>query len=307
MRVAVIDLGTNTFNLLVVEVTSSTSYEMLFRTKVAVNLGKGMSAKNMISEEAMLRGISALKGYKGIIQRFKAERTFAFATSAIRSSKNGHKFIKAAKDQTGIEIKIITGDKEATYIYHGVKKALNIGDSPSLILDIGGGSNEFIIGTQQEILWKGSYDIGVARLLDKFTPSDPIKPDEIAKIENYLEENLSSLFDAVKQNPVKELIGSSGSFDTFAAMICTKFSSVEELKNKTELDLKVEHYNQIHNDLIHSTKAERMENKAIVGMRVDMIVLASILVNFIITKLDLKRMRLSTFALKEGVLSEILR
>ena len=307
MRVAIIDLGTNTFNLLIVDVESREKYKNVFQTKMAVKLGEGGIGKKLITASAFTRGIEALRSQRALIDKFKAEKIIAFATSGIRSASNGKKFIDAAKKEANIAVSIISGDREAMLIYEGVKLALDIGDAPSLILDIGGGSNEFIIADNKGIFWKKSFDIGVARLLEKFSPSDPVTEKEIEVMEGLFRETLAPLFEAVKQYPVKELIGSSGSFDTFAEMIAHHFHSIEELKGKTEFVFNMDEYKSIHEQLIVSKKEERERTPGIISLRVDMIVIGTILVNFILRELSITRMRMSSYALKQGVLAEVLK
>lgn len=305
MRLGILDLGTNTFNLLVVDLHADNTTSTVFKTKIPVMLGSGGINKKTITPEAFQRGLNALKSHKALIDNFHVHKVFAFGTSALRNAKNGKQFIKAAKDQVHIEISLISGDKEAELIYYGVRQALDIGDEPSLILDIGGGSNELIIGTSNEIIAAHSFEIGAARMIDMFNPSDPITPDERTEMEQYFAKELSPIFEAVKQHPVKELIGSSGSFDTFAALVAHRFHSPSILKGKREYVFNMEEYKAIHESLLHSTRAERMKMDGMIEMRVDMIVVSTILVNLLLTKLNIQRMRLSTFALKEGILYAI--
>ena len=302
MVVAIIDLGTNTFNLLISEINSDKEETTLFETKISVKLGEGGINKKNILPVAFERGIEALKKYKTIIETYKAEKIIAFATSAIREASNGNDFIYKAQQETGITVQAISGNEEAEYIYYGVRDAVKFSDKHSLIMDIGGGSTEFIIADRENIIWKQSYLLGAARLLEKFNPSDPIKKNEIKKIEDYLRQELSSLLEAVRKFGVTELVGSSGSFDSLAEMIAYKFYSLDILKNKTEYLFNIEECAVIYKQILRSTKAERIKIKGLVEMRVDMIVVSSIFVNFIFRELNLKKMRLSAFSLKEGVL-----
>ena len=306
MVIAIIDLGTNTFNLLIVEVYNDKSHKRLFKSKTSVKLGEGGINRNFIAPLAFERGINALKEHKYNIEKFKVEKIIAFATSAIRSASNGNDFIERVKSEVGIEIKTLSGEQEAEFIYYGVRQALDMGDETSLIMDIGGGSNEFIIANKSEIFWKHSLDLGAARLLEKFAPSDPIKFDEIKRIEDYLQVTLISLFYAIEKYPVKELIGSSGSFETFAEMIAHKYYTPQVVKDKTEYVFNLEDFKIIYQQILTSTTQERLNTKGLVEMRVDMIVISSIFVNFILTRFGIKKMRLSTFALKEGILWRLL-
>ena len=217
-RVAIIDLGTNTFNLLVTEVEGN-SYRILVESKYPAQLGKGGIHKATITDEAMDRGIDALTNHLITISEYQVDSIFCFATSAIRSATNGNSFVKRVKQELGLSIRVIPGDEEAETIFDGVKQVIPLDNDPVLIMDIGGGSVEYIIANRKGILWKESFNLGVSRLLEQFTPSDPIRVSEINIIEEHFKSKLGSLFSAVKQFPVKRLIGSSGSFDTLAEMI----------------------------------------------------------------------------------------
>jgi exopolyphosphatase/guanosine-5'-triphosphate,3'-diphosphate pyrophosphatase len=306
-RIAIIDLGTNTFNLLIVEINPDKSYSTIRQTKISVKLGEGGITKGFIAPEAFQRGIDALKMHRLTIQLHNADKIIAFATSAIREASNGEAFIKEAKEKTKIDVQMISGEREAELIYLGVRDAVQMDEKTSLIIDIGGGSTEFIIGNKDQIFWKYSFLLGAARLLEKFNPSDPIKEEEIKAINDYLKIELQPLFEAIGKYPVDELIGSSGSFDSLAEMIAYRFYTPEVLKDKTEYQFSLPDCAAIYRILIKSTKKERLEMKGLISMRVDMIVVSSILVHFILVEFDIHRMRLSTYSLKEGVLHELIQ
>jgi exopolyphosphatase/guanosine-5'-triphosphate,3'-diphosphate pyrophosphatase len=305
-RIAIIDLGTNTFNLLIVEVNVDKTYQQVFQTKISVKLGEGGINKGYIAPVPFNRGIDALKTHKQTIEKYNVDKVYAIATSAIRGASNGIDFVTKAKQESGIDVKIITGDIEAETIYLGVRDAVKMSSETSLIIDIGGGSTEFVIANNHQIFWKQSFLLGVARLLELFYPSDPITANEKQTVENYLSKELQPLFEAVKKYPITELIGSSGSFDSIAEMMAHKFYSPHILEGKTEFIFNLEYYSAIHEMILKSTLAERLQMKGLAAMRVDMIVISSILVNFIIKSFSITKMRLSTYSLKEGILSGIL-
>lgn len=305
MIYAIIDLGTNTFNLLIAEIRGK-NFHKIFGTKEVVKLGEGGITENFIEKMAFLRGIAALAKHRRTIEEFRVDRIFAFATSAIRDARNGEEFSVAALKETGIEINIISGEKEAELIYYGVRLALNIGENPSLIMDIGGGSTEFIIGSAERIFWKSSFQLGVSRLLEKFKPGDPIENCEIEILENYFFQELQPLFDMIKNFPSAVLIGSSGSFDSFADMIANRFYSKEMLKGKTTYEFNLNELETLHKFIIRSTLRDRLKMKGLVPFRADNIVLSGILMQFIIRRLGITQVKLSKYSLKEGVLWAIL-
>lgn len=302
---AVIDLGTNTFNLLIAEV-KGTHFQKIFGTKAVVKLGEGGITKGFIDEIPFERGIKALLEHKKTAEEYKADKIFAFATSAIRDARNGKKFSETALKNTGIRINIISGEKEAELICFGVRLALDLGEEKSLLMDIGGGSTEFIIANADKIFWKQSFQLGVSRLLEKFKPADPIRNSEIATLEKYFSEELQPLFSAVGKFPVTALIGSSGSFDSFADMIAYRFYSPKMLRGTTSYNFDPDELEVIHRGILKSTLLERTQMKGLVRFRADNIVLSGILTQFIIKKLGIKNIKLSRYSLKEGVLWAIL-
>jgi exopolyphosphatase/guanosine-5'-triphosphate,3'-diphosphate pyrophosphatase len=306
MKIAVIDLGTNTFNLLIVEVKTDKTYATLFQTKISVKLAEGGINKGFIADLPFQRGIEALKSHYNTTQKYQVDKIYAFATSAIRGASNCSDFVEKAKAETGIDLQVISGDREAELICYGVRSAVEMSDEISLIIDIGGGSTEFIIANKNKIFWKQSFLLGAARLLELFPPSDPITDSEISVFTVHLKKELQPLFEAVKKFPITELLGSSGSFDSLAEMIAHRFYSPSILEGKTEYTFNLEDCETIYTDILKSTTAARLQIKGLVAMRVDMIVVSSIIVHFVIRSLAIQKMRLSTYSLKEGVIYEVL-
>ena len=302
MRFAIIDLGTNTFNLLIAESDGDNSFTKLFNTKVAVKLGEGGINAGYIADVPFQRGINALKQYQQYLLDYDVEQTFAFATSAIRSASNGSEFVAHAKKIAGITITVIDGHEEAELIYHGNKMAVRMTGQTSLIMDIGGGSNEFILANHDTVFWKNSYLLGAARLLDKFKPSDPITEKEINAFNNYLREQLKSLFEATKNYPPIELIGSSGAFDSVVDIIAGEFGTSVVDDIQTEYAIDIEHYKRVSKKIIASTIQERQHTTGLIEMRIDMIVISFLLIDFMINEFNISNIRVSAYSLKEGVI-----
>jgi exopolyphosphatase / guanosine-5'-triphosphate,3'-diphosphate pyrophosphatase len=308
MRLAVIDLGTNTFNLLIAEVQEREPFFMICSNKEPVKLGEGGINQRIIAPAAYERGLAAIHKYSKYLDEYKVEKVYAYATSAIRSAENGLQFIEEVSEKFNISVELISGDREAELIYYGVRYGINLGQQKSLILDIGGGSNELIIANENTIFWKESFPLGMARLLERFNPSDPITLAEIQSIEDYAEEKLSSFFKAMLEHQPGILIGASGSFDTFRTLLKENFNRKKEDENGKacyEMDLTL--FGKLHNSLITSTREARLKMKGMEPLRVEMIVLASIFVNFILQKTDIKKLVQCSFSLKEGALDQIIK
>jgi exopolyphosphatase/guanosine-5'-triphosphate,3'-diphosphate pyrophosphatase len=307
MRISVIDLGTNTFNLLIVETEGDQTYKIIYNNKLPVKLGKSGIDKKEIRPDAITRGMNALDRHLNTIREYGSAKIYAIATSGIRSARNGDQFVKMIQQRFGLEVEIISGDREAELIYQGVRQAVPLNEKV-LMLDIGGGSNEFIIADRDNIYWKKSYPLGVARLLAKFKPSDPITIEEIEFISNYLEERLSDLFEEFRKHKITTLIGASGSFETIAAMIRADDPNFESetstIPQSVIIDLT--DFENLYQNLINSTLKERKQMKGLESMRVEMIVVATLIIKFILQKLKISTLIQSNFALKEGMVYEVL-
>lgn len=299
------DLGTNTFHLLIAEGDIDNFREVVHRHE-AVKLGEGGINQGIILPAAYERGLAMMKDFKAQIIACNVQQIKAIATSALRNASNGQDFIDKVKAETGIEIKIVDGNREATYIYQGVKAAGLLSAQNALIMDIGGGSVEFIICNNQQLAWKQSFEIGAARLMERFHHTDPIPPAAIEALNLYLENTLADLFAAVKQNPVKQLIGSSGAFETFAELIAAERSDTFDLKKIKAYDFDENDLLNITDKLMLSSHAEREANQLIIPVRVDMIVVASLITRFIMQRLNISEVSLCTYSLKEGVLAEMM-
>jgi exopolyphosphatase/guanosine-5'-triphosphate,3'-diphosphate pyrophosphatase len=303
--IAVMDLGTNTFHLLIAE-GDPNNPNILFQTTNPVKLGEGGINKGLIASAAYERGVKAMQEFSEEIAKHNVKQVKAIATSALRSAGNGQAFIDEVKAKSGISIETINGDEEAGYIYNGVKAGGCLSNQNSLIIDIGGGSVEFILGNEDSILWKQSFEIGAARLMDKFHQIDPITPEAINDLNEYLEKRLADMFTTVGNYQINDLIGSSGAFETFAEVI--------EAEKGTPFDIRsIKHYTFDTDDLIgvtdkliNSSHEERKNTKSIIPVRVDMIVVASLVTRFVMQKLGIYSVALSTNSLKEGVAAAML-
>ena len=302
MRIAVIDLGTNTFHLLIAEI-SNQKFEVLYKTNVPVKLGEGRINDNIIIPAAFERGINCLKNFEETILSFQVEKVKATATSAVRSANNGKDFVKAVKETTEIEIEILSGAEEAEFIYEGVKLSGAIEDL-SLIMDIGGGSVEFILCDTDKLIWKKSYNIGAARLMQRFFKSDPIADQDKNNILAHIQEELTDLFAICEHHQPKTLIGSAGAFETFAELVGAAKKEEIDISTIRSYPFNFDEYIQLSIRLINSTHQQRVEMPGIIPLRVDLIVIAALITNFILGRLKINQLRLSTYDLKMGILAD---
>jgi len=297
-RIAVIDLGTNTCNLLIAEYHDQ-SYQILSQGKEVVKLGKNGIDKNQLTEDGLQRAILAIQEHQERISQFSISEVVIIATSAIREATNKDWFRKQIKVNTGLDLQIISGEKEAQLIFDGVKLAFNQIDDQTLILDIGGGSNEFILTQNNQPIWKQSFPLGMARIIEQIPPSDPITPEEIEQINEWFNSRLEPLWERMENTRIPLLIGCSGAFDTLADLIDQTDPGT---KSRIKQEIKIDDFNRIYEILIKSTTSERIEMKGMESIRIEMIVPSVLFIKLVVDRLKIKKICQTDFALREGIL-----
>jgi len=298
-RYAVIDLGTNTCNLLIANTLSDNIFETMYDRKLPVKLGRGGIHNNILMQDAIERGITALQHHADTIHDYDVSKVIVIGTSALRGAANRDEFIEKVRELLGWEIKIIDGELEAALIFRGVRLSLPDRMGKYLIMDIGGGSTEFILANDDQIIWKRSFNIGIARALETIQMSDPVTSSEILAFEQWFDRHLGELWSICNQHLPRTLVGCSGAFDTFM-----------DIYEKEEPDLKIrkvsefplEAYREIHQRLILSDHQTRGKMIGMDKMRVEMIVIASVFTNFILRNLNIPKLLHTHNALKEGVM-----
>jgi exopolyphosphatase/guanosine-5'-triphosphate,3'-diphosphate pyrophosphatase len=298
-RIALIDLGTNTFHLLITEIGEDGLSNVLLKLKVPVKLGRGGISTGSIAPDAYERALITLAWFKDKVEEYRVQEVKTLATSAMRNASNGPELAEAIFQTTGFEVEIISGDREAELIYYGVRSAMDLGYEKNLVIDIGGGSVEFIICNRDTIFWKQSFEIGAQRLLDHFFKHDPIPENE---------KNAEKLFLAqkLKRFRPKVLVGSSGTFDTLCDIEAWKHGINRMDNPSSEASLSLAAFYRMYQEILPMNHAQRLAIPGMIELRADMIVVAMILIDFVLQEYEIERIRVSAYALKEGMLQQLL-
>jgi exopolyphosphatase / guanosine-5'-triphosphate,3'-diphosphate pyrophosphatase len=240
--------------------------------------------------------VNAIQFFIEECEQYNVIEINCFATSAIRDASNKNELVSRLLNiDSRISIDVIDGDQEAYLISKGVE-VLVPDLSNYLIIDIGGGSIEFIIVSHGALVWKQSYDIGIARLLSKFPHNDPMSSFEANILTDYLDSILDELYKACTIHRVDNIIGASGSFETY-------FDLLKILNNKPfEVTTSINLQGLLHS-LVFMTQKELFSNDDIPDFRVKLLPYASLLVNHLISKLNIKKVMYSDFSMKEGAYS----
>ena len=299
-KIAVIDLGTNTFNLLIGSI-QHLKKEIIFSTEMPVMLGKDGIQNNTLTEEGMKRAFAVLENFDAIMRDHAVDEIQAFATSAIRNANNGMEFNTAVFEKFNFEIKTIDGAKEAELIYLGAREALQTIDKNFLVMDIGGGSVEFILGNKNQYFWKQSFEIGALRLSKKFQSSDPMSKHDMEELKTYSKGFLKDLQLALKKYPVAVLAGTSGPFESILQMAKAHFQFQVTDEGAYAHQIQITDFRKLTTLLVNSNSENRSKIKGLVEFRKDLIVVAMLLIEVVLELSSIHEMILVDYALKEGV------
>jgi exopolyphosphatase / guanosine-5'-triphosphate,3'-diphosphate pyrophosphatase len=296
VRNAIIDLGSNTFHLLIVDTTSEELIYEVYRQRIFVSLGDG--GIDVLQESAMQRGLHACQLFADKMREYKVENTLISGTAALRTAENRNHFIEQAEAILEHPIMVIDGKQEATYIFKGVK-LLSPMKERTLIIDIGGGSTEFIIVEDGEMVWSESYKLGVNVLHDLFHHEEPISAISIDAFKNHIRDVLDGFISKVNTQAITTIVGSSGSFEIFESM-----SGLVTHKDKIN-NINLNTARQIIQKIIVSNRQEREAMDGLPLERTKLIVVGMLLVNEVLEIVLPSQLIVSPYALKEGLLSTI--
>lgn len=299
VRVCVIDLGTNSFHAIIVDAHPNGSYQVVDRLREMVRLGKHGLDANRLPEEAMERGLQALKRIKLLADGWNVREYLSFATSAIREAVNGGAFIQRAREELGLRIRPITGKREAHLIFQGVTRT-NEFSEPSLLVDIGGGSVEFIVVVDDTDVFDVSLKLGAARMTERFVEMDPMSEDEHAQLRAHFKGELEEVFSVCREHEVTTIVGSSGTMKSLARVTQERFG--DESRSVFQQTFSVEHVRTALRWVMQASAAEREAHPAIEPKRVDQIGAGAVLLDTLCAGLpSVGAVNVSPNALREGM------
>jgi exopolyphosphatase / guanosine-5'-triphosphate,3'-diphosphate pyrophosphatase len=303
---AAVDIGTNSFHLIIAKVNEDFSLTILDREREVIRLGSQKGEEmNHISEEEINRGINVLGKFKKLADTYNA-KIQAVATSAVREADNKNDFLMKALEKTGIKIEIINGFKESEYIYKGVRKALRFNDKKLFCLDIGGGSTEYILGYNENIIFGESVKIGAVRLSKKFFPDFILTDDRIMKCKDYIEQQVKLNNKIDLKDKFDLAVGASGTIMAAAGMINFRRSKKpgkslnEFVFNKADLD------DVINKIFEKKTPEERINIEGMEYKRADIIPAGLLILQKSFELFNINEMIISEYALREGVVLSML-
>jgi len=305
LRLAAIDVGSNSIHMVVGQADADGGLTTLWRMKEPVGLGRMSFPSRRLSKVAMDSAITTLARFKQAALQRGAEKIVAVATSAVREATNGGDLIERARRELGLFIRVVSARDEARLIYLGVRHAMTL-KSPHLIVDIGGGSVEFIVGDERRSLLLESRKLGAARMTAKFVHTDPLSKSDRESLRRHFERELAPMFKNIAALKPTGAIGTSGTLENIAAMCGSTPSPASNGHAAHAGMIERRKFDDLAKELIRSGAKDRSKMRGLDDQRRDQIVAGSMLVSEIFDRLHLKRITMCPSALREGILLDYL-
>ena len=306
MRIAAIDIGTNSVHMIVVRVRPDLSFEVVDREKAMVRLGAGGLDGRALTPDGMSAALQALSKFKRIADSHQVDEIVAAATSATREARNGGEFLARLEHETGIRPRVISGVEEARLIHQAAVYGVDVGGGRAVVIDIGGGSVEITLGTGTALQLARSFKIGSIRLTERFVRSDPLTDREerkivkhvLGEIDRYCEQILASGFDRV--------IGTSGTILSIGAVAATgaRGGPPSELRN---LHVSAKQIRRVRKQVTDVDLESRLAIPGLDPRRADLVVAGAVLLDTILRRLGAEELTLCDLALREGLVLDYVR
>jgi exopolyphosphatase/guanosine-5'-triphosphate,3'-diphosphate pyrophosphatase len=299
MRLAAIDIGTNSIHMIVVKVRPDLSFEIIDREKDMVRLGAGGLDGRSITPTAMAAALQTLAKFKRLAESHQVDEIVAAATSATREADNGGDFIAEVAQATGIQIKVISGTEEARLIHLAAGYGVDIGASTAVVVDIGGGSVEVTLGSATQMTLGRSFKVGVIRLTERFVKSDPLSGRDERHLVKHLNHEMGAYLEQVVERGFDRVIGTSGTILSLGAVaIAEESTALEELRNRR---VSARALHKLRKKLTSLSLEERLAVPGLDPRRADLAVAGSVLFDTIVKRLGADEFTLCDLALREGL------
>jgi exopolyphosphatase/guanosine-5'-triphosphate,3'-diphosphate pyrophosphatase len=300
MRLAAIDIGTNSLHMIVVQVRPDLSFEVIDREKEMIRLGAGGLDGRALTPEAMHAALQVLSKFHRLAESHGVDEIVAVATSAVREAENGGEFLKAASEQASIRARVISGTEEARLIHLAAAYGIGAAGETAVVVDIGGGSVEITRGTGSNVDLGRSFKLGVIRLTERYIKSDPIEPREERKLVRHIESELGSYLDEITKAGFDRVIGTSGTILSLGAVAfaSTKRPPGTSLRNRR---VPAKALRRVRRTLTELNLERRLRTPGLEPRRADLAPAGAILLDTILRRLGASDLTLCDLSLREGL------
>lgn len=298
--ISAIDVGTNSFHMVTASVNHRGMLKIISRDKEMVRLGQSPRDMKYLAEDAIQRGIDTLKHFAKIAQSENA-KIKAVATSAVREAQNKDEFIKRVKEETGIDIEVVSGAEEGRLIYIGVMHALPVYEKNTLVIDIGGGSTETVVGLKGEIKYVKSEKIGTIRMTKRFFDDGNSSKDSISECLDYIKGEWTPVMKKIREVGFDVAVGTSGTIQTLGKMtLALKNEPIPDVLNGLIIPTS-EMLEVIDNIKKAGSTSKRKDLPGMEDKRADIILGGALIIEHAIRELNIEKMLISPYALREGI------
>ncbi|HSD27331.1 MAG TPA: Ppx/GppA phosphatase family protein [Vicinamibacteria bacterium] len=301
MKIAAIDIGSNSIHMVVVEVQGSGGFQVIEREKEMVRLGAGTLARGNLSAGAMKRGLAVLTKYKQLARNHRVDKVVAVATSAVREARNGEDFLERVGRETGIWPRVASGEGEARLIYLAALHSIHLEGKRALVVDIGGGSLELCLGAGRRLDWAVSEKLGVLRMTERFVRSDPLSAKDEARLREAITGAIAPHAAAVREAGFECAVGTSGTILALGAMARhAEDGRLPETLHHVTVSARAIH--DLRERLVASTERERLRLPGMDERRADLVVAGAVLLDTVLESFGVHELTLCEWALREGIL-----
>jgi exopolyphosphatase/guanosine-5'-triphosphate,3'-diphosphate pyrophosphatase len=306
MRIAAIDIGTNSVHMIVVRVRPDLSFEVIDREKAMVRLGAGGLDGKELTADAMGAALQALSKFKRLAESHSVDKILAAATSATREARNGGEFLARIEAETGIRPKVITGAEEARLIHLAAVYGVDVGSARAVVIDIGGGSTEITLGTATSVQAAKSFKIGVIRLTERFVKSDPLTGRDEQKLTKHILSEIDRHCEQITGTGFDRVIGTSGTILSLGTVATAMADGAipSELRN---LRVGAKQIRRLRKEVVALSLAQRLTIPGLDPRRADLVVAGGVLLDTILRRLGAEDITLCDLALREGLVLDYIR
>lgn len=298
MRIAAIDIGTNSVHMIVCRIRPDLSFEVVDREKDMIRLGAGSLGGGALSVATIGTAMQTLAKFRRLADSHGVDEVIAAATSAVRESENGGDFVAAVHRDLGIRVRVISGTEEARLIHRAAAYATGVGSHPAVVIDVGGGSTEITLGTARRMALGRSFKLGVIRLTEKFVKSDPLSGREERRLVKHIRKEIRSFVKQVAKRGFHRVIGTSGTMLTLGPLAMGARHMPDEVRN---LRIDARHFHRLRKRLTGLTLNERLKLPGLDPQRADLAVAGVVLIDTLLSELGADDVALCDFALREGL------
>jgi exopolyphosphatase / guanosine-5'-triphosphate,3'-diphosphate pyrophosphatase len=305
MRIAAIDMGSNSFHMVIVE-SRAGSFHTIEREKEMVRLGERTLSRGRLSADAMRRGLETLREYKRLADAQRVDKLIAAATSAVREAQNGEDFLDRVGREIGFWPRVLSGEEEARLIYLAALHSIHLEGRRALVMDIGGGSVELALGTGERIAWAASEKLGVLRMTERFVTSDPLSPRDERRLGSHVRDRVAPHAERARSAGFDIVVGTSGTILALGGLAhaAETGSPPESLHH---LAVSATALRELRKRLVATTFKDRRRLPAMDERRADIIVAGAVVLDTLLESVQAKEIVLCDWALREGLLIDYLQ